>query len=81
MLCLKLTIPVVDDEDKDEEIEDESSSQSDSGKEDSKDMKQLIMKTEKISHLRNWNRPLNSLHIFLGPFFASITTGGNVFMI
>ncbi|GFR93467.1 sodium/potassium/calcium exchanger 6, mitochondrial [Elysia marginata] len=76
VLCLKLTVPVVDDEEEKELVEEETYSQSDSSKDDdTSDVKELIVSVDKENQLRNWNRPLNSLQIFLGLFFASIATG------
>ena len=79
MLCLKLTVPVVDDEDVPEDLY----SQSDLSKEDGTDTKELITSNDSDngSDLRNWNRPLNCVQIFLGLFFASLATGGSISMV
>lgn len=79
VLCLKLTVPVVDMEEDEElkQIEDEALSNSDSSRDDSSEVKVLVVKgdSDVENDLRNWNRPLNSFQIFLGLFFASIATG------
>ncbi|GFO27623.1 sodium/potassium/calcium exchanger 6, mitochondrial [Plakobranchus ocellatus] len=78
VLCLKLTVPVVDDEDDEEEEEEvEEVEEEDITDGESQEKGKLILEKKKDPEddLRNWNRPLNCVQIFLGIVFASLGTG------